>query len=353
MTGALSFKAGPGAIAEIRKHGFSPAQIGTMAGASGGAKWLILSKLDRVVANSIIPQLEGPVYLIGSSIGSWRFACFAQQDPLAAIARFEEAYLGQTYTEKPERDEITATTREILDYVLGKTGTTEILSHPVLRTNVMTVRSRHVMASERPAVLGPSLITAAALNAVSRRTLGAFFERVLFSDSRDRPPFFDVRGFPMTQVELSERNLRDSIVATGSIPLVMSGVPDIAGAPSGMYRDGGVIDYHHDLPQSDEGRLSLYLHFIDRIVPGWFDKRLSWRKPHPSHVEHTLLISPSPEFVARLPYAKIPDRHDFVNFSPSERVRAWRTAVDMCDELADEFHEVIEKDQLAARLQPL
>lgn len=353
MSGALTFRAGPGAIDTIRRHGFSPAQIGTMAGASGGAKWLILSKLDRVVADSIIPRLEGPVYLIGSSIGAWRFACFAQRDPLAAIARFEEAYLGQTYTEKPDRDEITATTRAILDYVLGKTGTTEILSQPVFRTNVMTVRSRHVMASEHPAVLGPSLIAAAALNAVSRRTLGAFFERVLFFDGRDRPPFFDVRGFPITQVELSERNLKDAIVATGSIPLVMSGVPDIVGAPLGMYRDGGVIDYHHDLPQSDAGRLSLYLHFIDRIVPGWFDKRLTWRKPHPSHVDHTLLISPSPEFVARLPYAKIPDRHDFVNFSPSERVRAWRTTVDMCDELADEFHEVIEKDQLAARLEPL
>ena len=70
MSGALSFRAGPGAIESVRKHGFSPAQIGTMAGASGGAKWLILSKLDRVVASSIMPKLEGPVYLIGSSIGA-------------------------------------------------------------------------------------------------------------------------------------------------------------------------------------------------------------------------------------------------------------------------------------------
>lgn len=353
MAAALSFRAGPGAIAEIRRHGFSPAQIGTMAGASGGAKWLILSKLDRVVANSIIPRLEGPVYLIGSSIGSWRFACYAQDDPLSAIARFEKAYLEQTYTEKPGRDEITAKTREILDYVLGMTGTTEILSHPVFRTNVMTVRSRHITASEHPAVLAPSLIIAAALNSVSRRTLGAFFERVLFYDDRDLPPFFDARGFPLTRVELTERNLKDAIVATGAIPLVLSGVADIDGAPRGMYRDGGVIDYHLDLPQSEAGRLSLYLHFIDRIVPGWFDKRLTWRRPHPSHIDCTILVSPSPEFVARLPYGKIPDRRDFVNFEPEERVRTWRTVVDMCDEIADEFQEVIEKDQLAARLQPL
>jgi hypothetical protein len=350
---ALSFRAGPGALQAIQKQGFSAELVGTMAGASGGAKWLVLSKLDRVVADTLVPCLRGPVHLIGSSIGAWRFACYAQRSPLEAIERFEEAYLGQTYSEDPDRDEITAKSREILDYVLGASGTAEILSHPVLRTNVMTVRSRHVTASEQPAVLVPGLLAAAALNAVSRRSLGAFFERVLFYDARDLPPFYDARGFPLTQVALSDENLKDAIVATGSIPMVLSGVRDITGAPPGMYRDGGVIDYHLDLPQSAPERMTLYLHFIDRIVPGWFDKKLSWRKPDPSNVDRTILVSPSREFVSRLPYAKIPDRRDFVNFEPDERVRAWRTVVDMCDELADEFHEVLEKDQLAARLEPL
>ena len=324
-----------------------------MAGASGGAKWLVLSKLDRVVAATLVPRLRAPVYLIGSSIGAWRFACYAQAEPVQAIERFEEAYLGQTYSEAPDRDEITAKSREILGYALGATGTAEILSHPLFRTNVMTVRSRHVTASEQPAVLVPGLLAAAALNAVSRRSLGAFFERVLFYDSRDLPPFFDASGFPMSHVELTEANLEDAIVATGSIPMVLAGVRDIAGAPPGVYRDGGVIDYHLDLPQSEPGRLTLYLHFIDRIVPGWFDKKLSWRKPDPANVDRTILVSPSREFVARLPYAKIPDRRDFVNFEREERVRAWRTVVDMCDELAEEFHEVLDTGKLAARLEPL
>ena len=324
-----------------------------MAGASGGAKWLVLSKLDRVAADTLIPRLHEPVYLIGSSIGAWRFACYAQDRPLEAIERFEEAYLGQTYSEEPDRDEITTKSRQILDYVLGESGIAEILSHPVFRTSIMTVRSRHVTASEQPAVLVPGLLAAAALNAVSRRSLGAFFERVLFFDARDLPPFFDMRGFPLRQVELAEANLKDAIIATGSIPMILSGVRDIAGAPRGMYRDGGVIDYHLDLPQSAPDRLTLYLHFIDRIVPGWFDKKLSWRKPDPSNVDRTILVSPSKEFVSRLPHAKIPDRRDFINFKPEERIRAWRTVVDMCDELADEFHEVLDKGQLAARLEPL
>jgi hypothetical protein len=217
----------------------------------------------------------------------------------------------------------------------------------------MAVRSRHIMASENRALLAFGLITAALLNAVSRSTLGWSFERALFYDGREVPPFFDVTGFPLQRVELVAENLRDAILATGSIPLVLSGVRDIAGARHGMYRDGGVIDYHLDLPHSSRERLTLFPHFYGRIVPGWFDKRLKWRRPQAGNVDRTILVSPSDEFVASLPHGKIPDRTDFVNFEPEERVRNWKQCVAMCEALADEFEEVIEKDQLAARLEPL
>jgi len=46
---ALVFKAGRGAMDIIRRDGFSPEQIGSIAGASGGAKWLAISQIDRVV----------------------------------------------------------------------------------------------------------------------------------------------------------------------------------------------------------------------------------------------------------------------------------------------------------------
>jgi len=350
---SLTFKAGQGALKSVKAHGFDISSIGTIAGASGGAKWLVLSQLDRAILTNLVPKLQGPVHLLGTSIGSWRFACYAQDDPLAAIERFEDAYIEQSFSEHPDIDEITATSREIIDLVLGKRGVDEILRHPVFRTHVMAVRSRHILASETPWLLGLGLITAAMLNIVSRRTLGLFFERALFYDSRDLPPFFNVSGFPLQRIPLGPANLEDAIVATGSIPLVLSGVRDIDGSVPGVYRDGGVIDYHHDLPHSAEERLTLYPHFYDRIVPGWFDKKLGWRRPNPEHVDRTILISPSVEFVARLPNGKIPDRSDFVNYSPAERVKAWRACTDACQRLADEFNEVLEKDQLAACLQSL
>ncbi|MDX1509087.1 MAG: patatin-like phospholipase family protein [Woeseiaceae bacterium] len=349
---SLIFSAGPAALREVREHGFDPARIGTLAGASGGAKWLVLSQLDRVVAGELLPRMQGPVHTIGTSIGAWRFACYGQADPVAAIDRFEQAYLEQSYSDKPDRAEISAKTREILEYVLGDTGVEQILANSLLRTHILAVRSRGLSASERSVPLMLGLVSAAGLNAVNRRTLGLSFDRVLFHDPRDRPPFYELNGFPMHRVELSRDNYRDAVLATGAIPLVLEGVRDIAGAPPGMYRDGGVIDYHLDFEHSADDRLALYLHFYDHLTPGWFDKRLSRRSASVASANRTILVSPSPGFVARLPNGKIPDRHDFAKLTPAERVRVWRGVVDACRELADELREVLEQERLPARLLP-
>ena len=251
---SLTFSAGAAAFREIQADGLSYSRIGTLAGASGGAKWLALSQLDRVVARVVLPQLESPIHTIGTSIGAWRFACYGQANPLAAIDRFEEAYLSQTYSAKPDREEITARTTEILDYVLGEEGVAEILSNPLLRMHVMTVRTRGPLATENRIGLAAGLLPLATLNLLSRRVLGLVCDRVLFHDPRDMPPFYSLEGFPMYQVPMSAANLKQSILATGAIPLVLAGVRDIAGAPPGMYRDGGIVDYHLDFPHSDDDK---------------------------------------------------------------------------------------------------
>jgi hypothetical protein len=167
------------------------------------------------------------------------------------------------------------------------------------------------------------------------------------------PPFYNASGFPLHRIELTEKNLVDAVLASGAIPLVLQGVRNIDGAPHGIYRDGGIIDYHLDLPLSDSDRLTLFPHFFEHITPGWFDKKLSWRKPAREHTDRTILICPSPEFVARLPNKKVPDRTDFTTMSPELRRKVWRSVVAACEELADELNEVLEKDQLPARLEPL
>ncbi|MDH3932208.1 MAG: patatin-like phospholipase family protein, partial [Chromatiales bacterium] len=76
----LKLRAGAAALAQIRRDGFAPEAFSVMAGASGGPKWLVLSQLDRVLAPWILEDRVAPLFLLGSSIGAWRFACLAQSD---------------------------------------------------------------------------------------------------------------------------------------------------------------------------------------------------------------------------------------------------------------------------------
>ena len=351
--GALLFKAGAVAYHSIKNNGFAAEQIGTLVGASGGAKWLVLSQIDRVLLTELVPHLRGPVHLLGSSIGAWRFACYAQRDPVSAIERFEQAYLTQSFSDKPNTDEITGKSREILAEILGDTGVADILAHRTLRTNVVTVRSRHLLASESRPVLATGLLLAMAANAIGRRLLGGFFERAVFHDARDPAPFLSVDDFPMHRIPLSEANLADAITASGSIPMVLNGVRNIAGAPGGMYRDGGVIDYHLDLATAAAPRFSLFPHFFSLLKPGWFDRQLGWRTVNPVNFERTIVMCPSPDFIARLPGAKVPDRTDFVTYPQDERVRVWQSVLDSCVELADELNDVLANDRIPELVEPL
>ena len=84
--------------------------------------------------------------------------------------------------------------------------------------------------------------------------------------------------FKTEYAALTEHNFRDVLIATGSIPLVLEGVAGIDGASDGTYWDGGLIDYHLHLPYTQSSGLVLYPHFTNKIVPGWLDKMLPWRK---------------------------------------------------------------------------
>ncbi len=350
---ALRFLAGPAALAEVREHGFSAERLRIIAGASGGPKWLVLYGLDRVILRDLIPGLTAPVHLIGSSIGSWRFACYAQEDSAAALDRLRDGYIYQHYSERPDRAEITAKCREILHHTLGAAGPRQILSHPVLRPHVMTARARGLAASEQGPALTAGLLLAAGANLLRRRALGAFFSRALFIDPRDEPPFTVADDFPMCVHAMTPENAADVILASGAIPLVIEGVSDIPGAAPGVYRDGGVIDYHLDLPLSEHDGLVLYPHFYDHLVPGWFDKRLTWRRASRRHMERTILLAPSPDFVASLPDAHIPDRHDFRRYDPATRERYWKQVVAESARLGDELAEVLATGRMAERLEPL
>jgi len=341
----LRFLAGPEAMARIRAEGLHEDLFDVVAGASGGPKWLALTRLDRAVFGRWFGARNRPLHLVGSSIGCWRFACVAQDDPVAACARFEEEYLRYRVEAPVTAARLTEDCRHLLRVILGEHGAAEILAHPAKRLSMLTVRGRGVMGRGHPAGLGAGLAAAALANAVSRHTLPLFFERTLVHDARSLPPFDLHTGFATHAVPLTMGNLEAALLATGAVPFVFEPVAGLDGAKPGLYLDGGIMDYHLDIPFRTPG-LVLYPHFSDRIVPGWFDKGLRWRRPDRRNVARTLLLCPSREFLAALPHGKIPDRGDFKRIPTEERLRYWKRVVDETERLADAFREVVETGRI-------
>ncbi len=352
-TSSLALRAGPSALAMIRERGLSANDVDIMPGASGGAKWLAIGGLDRYLFGEFLqPPREQPLHLIGSSIGSWRMACLAQRDPVAALARGHHAYIyDQRYTRKPSTREVTQVLTRALDALLGSHGVDEILSHPWFRIHVITAVGRGLASSERRLVLSASLAVAAASNGVARRSLALQFRRCVFHNAGDPTPFAHLNDLPTEHVALTRETLRSALIASGSIPLVVDGVR-IPGAPTGVHWDGGVLDYHLDLDFGRGSGLILYPHFYPHVVPGWFDKQLPWRRARGTNFDRGLLVAPSASFVASLPGSKIPDRRDFFTFDDAERMRRWQATLDASERLGDELRTLIEAGRVADAVQP-
>ena len=349
---ALTLLAGRDAAALIRDRGLRAEDVDIVPGASGGAKWLVLAGLDRYLFGQFLQApRERPMHLIGSSIGSWRMACFAQRDPVAALGRGHHAYIyEQRYTPRPGPAEVTAVLGRALDLLLGPTGVEELLSHPWARVHVITAEGRGLTATGSRAALTAGLALAIAGNLVSRRTLGLQMRRWVFHSAGAETPFAELSDLPTVHAALTRVNARDVLLASGAIPLLVEGVriPDVDG---GLHWDGGVLDYHLDLDFGAGSGLVLYPHFYAHVVPGWFDKSLAWRRARASNFRRALLLAPSDEFVASLPGGKIPDRRDFYTMPEPERMRRWQTVVDASEALGDELHELIETGRVAERIE--
>ncbi|HEV2146429.1 MAG TPA: hypothetical protein VGR37_03345 [Longimicrobiaceae bacterium] len=350
---SLTLLAGPDALRTVRERGLRAEDVDVVPGASGGPKWLVLAGLDRFLFGRFLqaPRTR-PLHLVGSSIGSWRLACLAQRDPAAALDRAHRAYVEQRYPPKPPPALVTATSAGILDTLLGPTGAEEILDHPWARLHVLATECRGLFASERAAAQLAAFALAAAGNVLARRTLGLRLRRVVFHACGDRTPFRGLADLPTVHVPLTAQNLKPALLASASIPLVLSGVR-VPGAPEGVHRDGGILDYHPDLDFGPGEGIVLYPHYYPYVVPGWLDRSLRWRRARPANFRRALLLAPSAEFVARLPHGRIPDRNDFYRLDDAARIRAWRTVVAESERLADELRDLLETDRIAAAVQPL
>ena len=339
---ALELRVGKTAAKRLESEGWHADLIDGLIGASGGPKWLILGRMDRVLIADLLAGRSRPLDAVGSSIGSWRHAAMAQPDPVEAYDRFEKAYLAQSYrSAKPSVPEITQVALWLMNSLLGEQGGHSVATHPWLRSHIVTARGKGLNAQRPGKRLIAGMGIAALGNAVSRRTLPASFQRVVFAPEQASPlrPLLD--GFDTQYVGLSEANVFHALMASGAIPYVFEGVYEIEGAGQGAFWDGGIIDYHFDLQRLPRDEVWLYPHFSNRTTVGWFDKFLPWRADQQVSVDQLIMICPTDEFIASLPFGKIPDRRDFGKIPESVRETYWHRCVDESQRVADEFHQLI------------
>jgi len=349
----ISILAGRKAIEIIRDEGLDLSRVKIIAGASGSAKFLVLTSIDRVLI-SLFKDRTDPLYLIGTSIGAFRMAAFCQKDPLKAIEILERKYIEQHYDFKPSKKDILLEARKILDAYIDDSEIKEMLAHPFLKLSFLSNKCKGLLEKESTPLLWLGLGLAAGMNLFNRNFLGIFFERALFCGPGKLPPFSSMNQFPLNIYGLTQSNFKQALLSSGSVPIVMEGVSDIDGVP-GVFRDGGIIDYHLDIPfLQDKESLVLYPHFYETITPGWLDKKLN-RKPAPENMENVVLIAPSDKFVKSLPFEKIPDRKDFMTFKgkDQERIDYWEKVVEKNKQLGHEFFEAVQSGRIRQIVKPL
>ena len=360
---ALQVHAGPRARAHLRQHGLRAEDVRVVPAAAGGPKGLVLLPLDEKIFGHWLPAprradptqagsdgAPPPVHLLGSSIGAWRMAAACAPDPVQAFAALAEDYITQTYPHPPGR----MPTAEVVSRVFGEhlhrrlaPQSTHILGHPHYRLHVFTSRGLRLLHRPRGAALAAGWMAAFLANAVARKTLGGWMERVVFSDPRTPLPFA-LTDYRTQQRPLTPLNLCPAVLASCSIPFALQPVADVPEGPDGTYWDGGITDYHLHLNYASmqEG-LVLYPHFISQVVPGWLDKAFKRRHGTTAFLDNLVLLSPRADWVRRLPGGKLPDRSDFKTWGEDEagRQRVWRAAHAQSRQLADEFAALVSSGQ--------
>ena len=345
----IRIRAGRKAYDLIRDGCFSLDDIGTYFGPAGGPRWLVASGFDLTLLKEGALGRRHPVWLVGASAGAWRFAAWLQPEALKSYLALREAYISASYTRGDTPGTILQSLIGIVNTYIDDDALPFALAGKRYRLAILTSRVKNLAASGQPWIQKAGFILCFLANALHPSMIYRFAERVVFYQGT-RPPDFCLRkGFRGQFVALSETNFKSAVLASGAIPIAVTGVRDIYNAPDGVYRDGGLTDYHINQDYATRGGgLTLFFHHQERIIPGWMDKRLKRRKPPEGYLDSVVMVYPSEGFVAGLPDGRIPDRGDFETFidDPVTRIANWRRTVALAAPLGEEFLELIVSGRL-------
>lgn len=347
----LDVYAGNKARATIEEQGLQADLFTTMFGASGGPKWFTLFGLDKYLFGEFFKDRTLPLDLIGSSAGAFRFGALSQDDPIKAITNLASIYSNTVYSENADATEITEKAIDLINAVYPKAGIAESVNNRVFRPHFIVAKCSGLTASQNKLPQLAGLIASLVLNRINRSLLANQYQRFMFKSAQSDLTIDAADPFTTHYHALTNENFTQALLASGSIPMVMNSVNHIVGAPTGIYRDGGIIDYHFDISIEQQQGLILYPHFNDAPKPGWFDKNLSRHCSHKNY-DKVVMLTPSREFIERLPFKKIPDRKDFTDMDASTRIKYWTQVLAQTEQLAESFDDIVQS-QAIDKIKPL
>jgi hypothetical protein len=293
-----------------------------------------------------------------------------QNNSVQAIERLAHTYANTVYSAKPNPQEISAQAVNIVDQLFGENGANEVINNNIFKAHFLVAKCNGLTSFDNKIMQGAGLINSMLLNKLDRRLLSTQYQRYIFKHPSSSLTINDPYNFNNVYQTLTADNIKNALLASGSIPMVMSGIKDIHGAAKGTYRDGGIIDYHFDFSLSNndsdkqvfnkhclhehrnerngseiENGLTLYPHFTSEPKAGWFDKTSS-RKVLDRSYENTVLLAPSEKFIKSLPFNKIPDRTDFTELDATTRIKYWEKVLEETTKLAECFNEFLVKQEI-------
>jgi hypothetical protein len=345
----ICVSAGTNVYDVIQDGGFDFDRVTTYVGAASGPRWLVASGFDLSLLENGVLGNNLPVVLAGSSAGALRFAAWVQPEPEKSYRRLIEAYTAMTIGRGDKPAQVLQSTRDLIDYYIDDDAIPFALTSRKFRLAIMTVRAKGLASSDMKLLQGLAVGTGFLSNAVNRRLIHTFFQRVVFHNSPIPPPFCLNHDFRGQVIALNKVNFKHALLASSAVPFTVAGVRDIYGAPNGTYRDGGFADYHLNQKYAGgQGAITLMFNHQKRIIPTWMDKRLRSRRPPGEYLEDLLMVYPSEDFIRKLPYNRVPDRGDFKRYAdnPTGRTRNWRQTVAISKDLGEQFLELVESGRL-------
>jgi hypothetical protein len=352
----LQYRAGARALERLRTSGFGPRDVRALVLPATGPRWLVATGFDRaLLAQGWLHQPEHDVLLLGASAGAWRALALAARDPARTYAALIESYCNKHFTFDDDPRTISQSYVDLLSEVFSTADIEHALSHPTLDLTLIAARARGATQLGRWAQY-LTLGGAALLNFATARAPELLFERTVFHARAGRPTAHPVAtSLAGSRCRLTVDNVHAVALASGSVPLYMEPVTNIAGATRGAYLDGGLSDYHlNQALEVREGVALLFLH-QPKVVAAWLDQFVPWRQAKAALLSDVLLVYPDPEFVRSLPGGAVPSRNDFKTWvnDPQERFARWRQSVSMSDALGDAFLEDVETGALVRRVESL